>query len=289
MRKRKIMNPDDDYYSVKIPKFINVCPNIRHISPREREIFTDVIGHADSSLDNESESIDIQMNKTSNHLAKGEKSIISWCFDEDTYKKIKNAKNGTCDEDPPNDNLMDILNKTVVKEWMKEKCIKGESRNEEEATGRKETILVDHTDDSDMSYLTDDDLSDFANVEEFYECYQVTKNCHDMMSAPNMDPNDKVNILCNNMKYMDTNSFIAEYEDGKLIFFINEKPYILEHDKETNYLIESTEMNMMPIHCKLEKKFFIKSITRDEQNISPPKNLKLKNTDIYYSLYPVKK
>ncbi|ANQ09630.1 Uncharacterized protein PCOAH_00042740 [Plasmodium coatneyi] len=266
LKRKRRMNPDDEYYSVKLPKFIGVCPDIGKVSGRTRgegvhpnetertERLEDV-----THFPNTHNVIDIEGEGRHPHMAKNQKAIISWQFDVDAYNREKGKKDSH----------------TVKQEQQF-------SRSDD--SHRHDEAQEVHSDGNDLPHLTDDDLSDFSTVDELYQTYQVTHNCDDLMSLPSDDPNDKTTILCRNMEFLETNSFIVEYEDGKLIFFINEKPYLLESDKETNYLIELSDMSVMPIHCILEKKIFLKSITREEQG-NPQGNAPPGMVDIYYSLH----
>ncbi|GAB67748.1 hypothetical protein PCYB_123140 [Plasmodium cynomolgi strain B] len=272
LRKKKRMNSDDVYYSIKLPKFIGVCPDIGKLDRGIRgegvhsgetkgaKRVVDVTHLADAR-----NVIDLEGEGRHPHMAKNQKAVISWQFDVDAYNRKKWKKDS---------------------HTMKEEEIKKEKQQyvQREDPHRRDEVLEGHSDGSDLPYLTDDDLSDFSNVDELYEAYQVTHNCDDLMSLPSDDPNEKTTILCRNMEFLETNSFIVEYEDGKLIFFINEKPYLLETDQETNYLIELSEMSIMPIHCILEKKIFLKSITREEQGGSQG-SASPGMVDVYYSLH----
>ncbi|KJP86306.1 hypothetical protein AK88_04025 [Plasmodium fragile] len=252
LKKKKRMNPHDEYYSVKLPKFIGVCPDIKKLDQRARgegvysgetegaQRMEDVthLTEARNVIDLEGEG------RHPPHKAKNQQAIICWKFDVDAYDREKEKKDS--------------------------------QRREEELEG--------HSNESDLAHVTDDDLSDYSTVDELYQMYDVTHNGDDLMSLPCDDPNEKTNILCTNMKFLETNSFIVEYEDGKFIFFINEKPYLVESDKETNYLIEMSDMSIMPIHCILEKKIFLKSITREEQGV-PQGTASPGRGDTYYSLH----
>ncbi|CAA9990011.1 conserved Plasmodium protein, unknown function [Plasmodium knowlesi strain H] len=268
LKRKRRMNPDDEYYSVKLPKFIGVCPDIGKVDGRGHD------GGIDSNRRKGAERIedatpivdarnviDLEGEGRHAHMAKNQKAIISWNFDVDAYNREKGKKDSH-----------------AMKEEEKKPCA------EKEDSHKRDEALEVHSDLNDLPHLTDDDLSEFSTVDELYKNYQVTHNCDDLMSFPSDDANDKTTILCRNMEFLETNSFIVEYEDGKLIFFINEKPYLLESDKETNYLIELSDMNIMPIHCILEKKLFFKSITREEQGATQG-NTSPEMVDIYYSLH----
>ncbi|EUD67624.1 hypothetical protein C922_01809 [Plasmodium inui San Antonio 1] len=271
LRRRKRMNPDDEYYSVKLPKFIGVCPDIGRLRRGARG--EEARGEGERGewehgqgvhLADTRNVIDLEGDGRHPHLAKNQKAVISWKFDVDAYNREKRKKDS---------------------HTMKEEEIKRAKQKyvQREDAPRRGEAIEGHSDGSDLPHLTDDDLSDFCSVDELYQTYQVTPSCDDLMSLPCDDPNEKTTILCRNMEFLETDSFIVEYEDGKLIFFINEKPYLLESDKETNYLIELSEMSILPIHCILEKKIFLKSITREEQGVSQG-SASPGMADIYYSL-----
>ncbi|CRG95036.1 conserved Plasmodium protein, unknown function [Plasmodium gallinaceum] len=300
-KKRKTTNLDEIYYSLKLPKFIDVN--------------SEIIKKKKSYIECEQEEGEIES------LNKNKSSIISWSFDEEMYnkKKIENNKTDKENEDKlffgddiniKNDNNEEYIDKINVNEKkifvnneLEYSCKKEDENKLFNENDEKDPNKSDEVKDKEENlnsfstksnkldkikkeYSTDEEsnfnenMSDLTNLEDLYEKYEIENS--DIMSISSNESNENMKDLCNNLKYLETNSFIVEYEDGKFIFFVNQKPYILEEDNEVNYLIESTDQNIKPIHCKLEKKFFVKSFTTEEQII--PSSLKLKKEDIYYSL-----
>ncbi|EDL44373.1 hypothetical protein, conserved [Plasmodium vivax] len=285
LRRKRRMNPHDEYYSVKLPKFIGVCPDIGALPRRARgeAVYSNEALHAGEAAHSSAAKAaahvvdlthsadqrnvnDLEGEGRHPQLAKNQKAVISWHFDVDAYNRQKQKRETHA-----------MKEEGTKRE--KQQCDRGEDPHK-----GYEAVEV-HSEGSDLSHLTDDNLSDFSSVDELYQTYQVTHKCDDLMSLPCDDPNEKKTALCRNMEFLETNAFIVQYEDGKLIFFINERPYLLECDRETNYLIELSEMSVMPIHCILEKKFFLKAITREEQGGGPQGAAPPGMVDVYYSLH----
>ncbi|KAI4836461.1 hypothetical protein MKS88_004257 [Plasmodium brasilianum] len=314
LKKRKTTSVNDKYYSLKFPKFIDVCTDIKRGGEREMNIrdtkydtkgkdgdqIDDAIDYKnDHTIDRSGSMISSRGTRHSievTHSNKKTSSIVTWSFEEDLCNKIQIKKNS----------------KKIYKKKEQEYSFKGECKNkcitsEDEMCANKlqkeedlknsilskwNTMLSDRIknnpeQDNMSDCLTDECMSDFSNMEEFYKKYEIDYNSDDdIMSVSSNESNEHIKNVCRNLHCLETNSFIVQYDDGKSIFFVNEKPFILEEDSEINYLVESTNDTVMPIHCKLEKKFFIKSIAKEE-HISPS-DLKLKKDDIYYSLNDAK-
>ncbi|SBT40999.1 hypothetical protein POVWA2_041610 [Plasmodium ovale wallikeri] len=271
-KRRKTANEEEEHYSFRLPKCIDVSSEIirnRTKGGMERK--------PDGGMNREkSEVEEARYHNGTAQPRKNRTSLISWVFNEDMYNKIKN-KGGEITGRKGKDSA--FTNACIGSDGANTDYVEKHT-NEPMAQGVGEIEIEGSSEES--SNLTEDDmLSEVSNFEEFFGKYDV-QDSSDIMSISSDEPIENKKNLCNNLKCIETNSFIVEYEDGKNILFVNEKPYILEEDKEVNYLIECTEENMMPIHCKLEKKFFVKSVYKEEQ--IHPSDLNVTKTDVYYSL-----
>ncbi|KEG04900.1 hypothetical protein YYE_00475 [Plasmodium vinckei vinckei] len=217
---KKTINIKGEYHSFKLPKFLEVYPDI------EKKKKIDIQNNEQNGLSIEKETYDISQ------VGPNKSAVISWTFDENLYTQIKEKEN---------------INKS-------------ENNNQE--------------------CLTDDSELNISDLDEFYEKYNVDNS--EILSVSSNDENDKENILLNNLEFLETNSFIVEYEDGKKILFVDNNPYILEEDNDLNYLIECTDENVLLIHGKIGKKLFIKTISKEEQ--IPPQKFNTLEENIYYSL-----
>ncbi|VEV58551.1 conserved Plasmodium protein, unknown function [Plasmodium vinckei vinckei] len=217
---KKTINIKGEYHSFKLPKFLEVYPDI------EKKKKIDIQNNEQNGLSIEKETYDISQ------VGPNKSAVISWTFDENLYTQIKEKEN---------------INKS-------------ENNNQE--------------------CLTDDSELNISDLDEFYEKYNVDNS--EIISVSSNDENDKENILLNNLEFLETNSFIVEYKDGKKILFVDNNPYILEEDNDLNYLIECTDENVLLIHGKIGKKLFIKTISKEEQ--IPPQKFNTPEENIYYSL-----
>ncbi|CAD2101842.1 conserved Plasmodium protein, unknown function [Plasmodium vinckei lentum] len=221
---KKTINIKGEYHSFKLPKFLEVYPDI------EKKKKIDKQNNEQNGLSIEKETYDISQ------AGPNKSAVISWTFDENLYTQIKEKGN-------INDNFS-----------------KRENNNQE--------------------CLTDDSELNISDLDEFYEKYTIDNS--EIISVSSNDENDNENILLNNLEFLETNSFIVEYEDGKKILFVDNNPYILEEDNDLNYLIECTDENVLLIHGKIGKKLFIKTISKEEQ--IPPQKFNTPEENIYYSL-----
>lgn len=96
------------------------------------------------------------------------------------------------------------------------------------------------------------------------------------------DCDENVKIICNNLKYFETNTFLVEYENGDHVLFIDNKPFLLEEEEESNYLIGNPQEPIKPILCHLKSNLNAKGMSMEDQPTAP--KIGMKEKDIFYSL-----
>ncbi|SOV81255.1 conserved Plasmodium protein, unknown function [Plasmodium sp. gorilla clade G3] len=316
-RKKKRTNLNDtSYYSLKLPKFIDVCLEIKKKNKNINDTSAngdDINKNIDTYLIDKEENNNT-LNKyffdeddpiTSLNNQKKNGSIIQWTFDNHLYeqmkwqktKKEKNKKEKNKKEKNKKEkNKTDIINiNNNIDAYEKMEEIKNSYDLEDNKTKeqKKESLHISLTskelnndnNNNNNNYYYDEDSNDedIFHVKDLLDKYDIEYlSDSDHMTTSSNECDDEKNILLKNLEHLETNSFIVEYDNGQYFFFINEKTYMLEQDKETNYLIECTDENIMPIHCKLKNKFFIKSITKEDK--VNPSDLKLQKSHVFYSL-----
>ncbi|SOV24358.1 conserved Plasmodium protein, unknown function [Plasmodium sp. DRC-Itaito] len=315
-KKRTHLN-DTSYYSLKLPKFIDVSLDIKKNNNKN---INDTNTNADDINKNNDTYIinGKEENNTFNkyfinqddHITLGQNkknnSIIQWTFDNELYEQIKWQKKNK------EKKKIDIININNIDAYEKNEEFKNTHNFEENKTKeqKKDSLhilsanqkLNDNNKNNNNNnnnnnnknnnnnnnyycdnYDEDSNDDDIFHVKDFLDKYDIEYlSDSDNITTSSNESDDEKNILLKNLELLETNSFIVEYTNGQYFFFINEKTYMLEQDKEINYLIECTDENIMPIHCKLKNKFFIKSITKEDK--VDPSDLKLQKSHVFYSL-----
>ncbi|KYN94755.1 hypothetical protein PRSY57_1330200 [Plasmodium reichenowi] len=293
-RKKKRTNLNDSsYYSLKLPKFIDVCLDIKK---KNRNINDAKVNEDDINKNNniylsgkeENNSFNKYFFDEDDHITllnkKKNGSIVQWIFDNHLYEQMKCQKKEK--EKEKEKNITDIINmNNNIDTYEKMEEPKKDSLHISSTKQKLNNNNNDNNHNNNYYYVDDEDSNDedVFHVKDLLDKYDIEYlSDSDYMTTSTNESDDEKNILLKNLEHLETNSFIVEYGNGQHFLFINDKTYMLEQDKETNYLIECTDENIMPIHAKLKNKFYIKSLTKEDK--VHPSDLKLQKSHVFYSL-----
>ncbi|VWU51368.1 conserved protein, unknown function [Hepatocystis sp. ex Piliocolobus tephrosceles] len=280
-KKRRTVDDENDYYSIKFPKFIDVCPGIKKNENKD-SINVENKKKNEEKIKDKKNNILLKKQKTENetineitNINKKKASLITWSYDENMYNKMKiynlenekkNVTNNDDNDDNDNKDDNDNNDNNVLKNSNKKNI--GEIKN----------VKVNELDN-----LVSDDSDSDDSLESLYNKYEIKNKNKIMNNVINTEHNNlTMNTLCNNLKFLNTNSFLVEYEDGSFCLIVNENKHSLEKENETNYLIEYSNDIILPIQCKINHKFYIKSILKEEQTKIPENIIDKEN--IFYML-----